>query len=55
MNSKKVKALTLLNLRMTDAEKANLKKDAYKHMMNVSEYIRYLINKARDEQEQEQE
>ncbi len=32
-----------------DAEYNQIKKDAYKHEMNISEYIRYLVAKERKE------
>ena len=32
-----------------DAEYEQLKKDAYKHEMNISSYIRYLVAKERKE------
>lgn len=35
------------NFKLTATENAQLKKDAYAHGMNVSEYIRYLIEKER--------
>ena len=34
-------------VKVTDEEKSLLKKDAHKHEMNVSEYIRWLIEKER--------
>ena len=34
-----------------DAEYEQLKKDAYKHEMNISSYIRYLVAKERKERE----
>lgn len=37
------------NFKLTPADKAQLKKDAYRHEMNVSEYLRWLINKQREE------
>ena len=35
----------------TAEEYEQLKKDAYKHEMNISEYIRYLVAKERKERE----
>lgn len=32
---------------ISDKEKAQLKKDAHKHEMNVSEYVRWLVEKER--------
>lgn len=36
-------------IQMTDEEKQLIKKDAHKHEMNVSEYVRWLIEKQRGE------
>ena len=36
-------------LRTTDEEKAQLKKDAHRHEMNISEYLRWLVEKQRKE------
>lgn len=38
-----------LNFKIAEGEKALLKKDAYRHEMNVSEYLRWLIEKQRIE------
>lgn len=38
------------NFKLTPSENAQLKKDAYAHGMNVSEYIRYLIEKERQKE-----
>lgn len=35
-------------IKFTDEELTQLKKDAHKHEMNVSEYVRWLIEKERD-------
>ena len=35
--------------RQTPAEFEQLKKDAYRHEMNISEYLRYLVEKERKE------
>jgi hypothetical protein len=37
--------------RQTQAEYEHLKKDAHEHYMSVSEYIRWLIDKQRKEDE----
>ena len=37
------------NFKLTKSENEQLKKDAYAHNMNVSEYIRFLIAKERKE------
>ncbi len=38
------------NFKLTQSENMQLKKDAYAHGMNVSEYIRYLIEKERQKE-----
>ena len=43
----------LRNIKLTDEENQQLKSDAYAHGMNVSEYIRWLIEKERNEAGQE--
>ena len=45
-NSKKV----LRNVKLTEDENKQLKRDAYAHGMNVSEYLRELIKKERERQ-----
>ncbi|MBQ3467823.1 MAG: hypothetical protein IJH21_05865 [Oscillospiraceae bacterium] len=40
----------LRNIRLTEDENRQLKADAHAHRMNVSEYIRYLIEKEREGQ-----
>lgn len=42
------KKMVLLNLQMTESEKAQLRHDAHQHDMNVSEYVRWLIQKERE-------
>lgn len=42
----------LRNFKLTPEENKQLKADAYKHGMNVSEYIRFLIEKERTEKGQ---
>ena len=37
--------------RQTQAEHEELKRDAHRHEMNVSDYIRYLVAKERKERE----
>lgn len=39
----------LRNIRLTEEENQQLKADAHAHNMNVSEYIRWLIGKEREE------
>ena len=36
-------------VKATDEEKIQLRKDAHRHEMNISEYIRWLIDKQRKE------
>lgn len=38
-----------LTLKLEVEEREQLKKDAHRHEMNVSEYLRWLIQKQRDE------
>lgn len=35
------------NIKLTESENKQLKKDAYAHEMNVSEYLRWLIERER--------
>ena len=37
--------------RQTKEEFEQLKNDAYKHKMNISDYLRYLVAKEREERE----
>ena len=37
----------LRNFKLTEVENQQLKRDAYDHGMNVSEYIRWLVEKER--------
>lgn len=41
--------IKMLSVKLTEKEKEALKKDAHKHEMNVSEYVRWLIEKERNE------
>ena len=43
----------LRNVKLTEDENQRLKRDAYAHGMNVSEYIRWLIEKERNEKGRE--
>lgn len=47
--SEETKRKVLRGIKLTPDENAQLKRDAHKHEMNVSEYIRYLIEKERHE------
>lgn len=38
-----------INLRTTEEERDQLRKDAHRHEMNVSEYIRWLVEREREE------
>lgn len=44
------KEKVLRNVKLTEDENRQLKLDAYAHGMNVSEYIRWLIEKEREAQ-----
>ena len=39
--------LVIRTVKLTDDENKQLKKDAYAHLMNVSEYLRWLIQRER--------
>lgn len=36
------------NFKISESEKAQLKKDAHRHEMNISEYLRFLIKQERE-------
>ena len=38
-----------VNFKLKDGEREKLKNDAYAHRMNISEYLRWLIDKQRKE------
>ena len=40
-----------VNFKVKDGERKRIKKDAYRHEMNISEYLRMLIDKQRKEDE----
>ena len=40
-----------VNFKVKDGEREKLKNDAYAHRMNISEYLRWLIDKQRKEDE----
>ena len=42
------------NFKITEQERQQLKEDAHAHRMNISEYLRWLIDKQRKEDENEQ-
>lgn len=44
----------LRNVKLTEDENQQLKHDAYAHGMNVSEYIRWLVEKERTEKGREE-
>lgn len=46
--SGEVKRKVLRGIKLTPSENELLKHEAHQHDMNVSEYIRYLIQKERD-------
>lgn len=43
-----------INFKVKDGERKLIKKDAYNHEMNLSEYLRWLIKKQRDEYNKEE-
>lgn len=43
----------LRNIKLTEDENKQLKKDAYAHGMNVSEYISWLVEKEREKGREE--
>ena len=43
-----------VNFKVKEGERERIKKDAYRHEMNISEYLRWLIDKQRKEDENEQ-
>ena len=40
----------ILNIKLTASEKEQLKHDAHAHGMNTSEYVRFLIERERENQ-----
>lgn len=40
-----------VNFKVKEGERERIKKDAHRHEMNISEYIRWLIEKQRKEDE----
>jgi hypothetical protein len=38
-----------VNFKVKEGEREKLKKDAHRHEMNISEYLRFLIEKQREE------
>lgn len=38
-----------VNIRMTEAERERLKKDAHRHEMNVTKYLKWLIKRERED------
>jgi hypothetical protein len=40
-----------VNFKVKEGEREKLKNDAYAHRMNISEYLRWLIDKQRKEDE----
>ena len=43
------------NFKVKDGEREKLKNDAYAHRMNISEYLRFLIEKERQAMRKEDE
>lgn len=48
MNPMPYEKKVLRNIKLTEDENQQLKRDAYAHGMNVSEYIRWLVEKERE-------
>lgn len=40
--------MEIINFKITSEEKIKLKKDAHSHEINISEYLRWLIEKEHD-------
>lgn len=49
-----IKDKVLRNIKLTEGENNKLKADAHAHGMNVSEYIRWLVEKERTEKGREE-
>lgn len=49
-----IKDKVLRNIKLKEGENKQLKADAHAHGMNVSEYIRWLIEKERNEKGREE-
>ena len=45
------KNMEWVNFKVKEGERERIKKDAYRHEMNISEYLRWLIDKQRKEDE----
>jgi predicted DNA binding CopG/RHH family protein len=43
------------NFKITEQERQQLKQDAHRHGMNISEYLRFLIEKERQDMRKEDE
>lgn len=39
------------NIKLTEEENTQLRKDAYAHEMNVTDYIKWLVKKEREEKD----
>lgn len=44
-----------VNFKVKEGEHERIKKDAYRHEMNISEYLRFLIEKERQDMRKEDE
>ena len=44
-----------VNFKVKEGEREKLKNDAYAHRMNISEYLRFLIEKERQDMRKEDE
>ena len=44
-----------VNFKVKEGERERIKKDAYRHEMNISEYLRFLIEQERQDMRKEDE
>ena len=49
--TKRSDTMEWVNFKVKEGERERIKKDAYRHEMNISEYLRWLIEKQRKEDE----
>ena len=48
-NYERCDTMEWVNFKVKEGERERIKKDAYRHEMNISEYLRWLIDKQRKE------
>ena len=51
ISKKRGDTMEWVNFKVKDGERERIKKDAYRHEKNISEYLRWLIDKQRKEDE----